>query len=34
MAVGPMSGEKLQAIAEAVSATDPAIIAKAKLVLK
>ncbi|WP_299637947.1 tripartite tricarboxylate transporter substrate-binding protein [Devosia sp.] len=34
MAVGPMSGEDLQKIAEAVSSTDPAIIAKAKAVLK
>ncbi len=34
MAVGPMSGADLQKIAEAVSATDPAIIAKAKAVLK
>jgi tripartite-type tricarboxylate transporter receptor subunit TctC len=34
MAVGPMTGAALQKIAEAVSATDPAVIAKAKLVLK
>lgn len=34
MAVGPMTGADLQKIAEAVSATDPAIIAKAKAVLK
>ena len=34
MAVGPMNGEKLQAVAEAVASTDTAIIGKAKAVLK